>query len=1216
MHRACSLLVLSCMSLLSASFFTPVQAADAAKTEVAVKAQAALRTYCYRCHGQDGSLEGGMNYILDREKLVARHKLVPGKAEESPIFKRIAAGKMPPPGEKARPGEADIRLLRQWIDDGAINPVVSAQRKSISDTEVFEYILADQESLEGRTKRFTRYFTITNLYNAGLSEDELQTYRNALSKLINSLSWSPRITVPRAIDPARTILRIDLRDFQWDANLWNRLLADYPYGVLQDTAVARIVMVSCATRMPFVRADWFVATASRPPLYQDLLQMPTNLAELERQLRVDAAVDIQQERVARLGFNGSGVAKNNRILERHEAIHGAYWRTYDFEAVPQNLGERDNLLPDRRNAFAHPLGPGFTEASFQHIGGEAIWNLPNGLHAYMLVNAIGQRIDKANTAIVSDPKRPDRAVETGISCFTCHYAGINYKTDQIREFVQKNTKAFSRNDVELVLSLYPPAEKMKALMDEDAEKYRQAVEKTGTKVSAYEPISTLTLRFEGDLDLPTAAAEAGLNPETFLVRLGKSELLSRNLGALQAVGGTVQREVWQQGFGDVVRAMELGVLLRTTLSGQSLPDNTGEIDPLEAQSSPANAVAFSSDGKLALIAGADRSIRIWNVDAARDLRRLIGHTASVWSVAFSPDGRRALSGGADGTVRLWDVETGKEIRRFDGHRGLVSCVAFSPDGNRALSGGYDRTCILWDLNSGKELRTLQGEMKYIHAVAFAADGQSALVAADRSAWLWDLETAKIIGRLEGNGGSVVAVAFHDNDKQALTAGDDGTIRLWEIDARREVRSFPGHTGAVKCIAVSPDGRRLVSGGSDHTLRLWDMEKGQELKAFRKHGEAVVGVIFSGSGSATVSASRDAAVLTWSFEKKPLQETPAFPPPGHTPDAVKAGLQAKAVIPIESPINSLQLSPNGKWLYALDSTHSLLLRINTAKQKQDQELKLADGAETIALSRDGKTLYSLVRATKGDTTDNRKPRAEGKLQLIDPLKMQVGKTIAVAIDPFDIAVLENGLVLLSGGSGDWTDIAIVDPAKEHIVSRWGGIWRKSFLQVAPDQKCVYVSTQGVSPGTVTALLVPEKLDDKPVSYPSSVAGKLRLGGEIVITPDGNFLLCRTGAVLRASAERAEDLQPVATTEPFIAAAIDSAAGSLYLLTEEGSLGHYSYPGFKERGTIRLGIVGYQAAFDPGSGRLYVAGFDPKTLGGRSKTRNLGDIHVFSLKDEPK
>src|SRR5262249_51520533 len=161
----------------------------------------------------------------------------------------------------------------------------------------------------------------------------------------------------------------------------------------------RAVMVGTATKMPLVRADWFIATASRAPLYYELLQLPANLAELERQLRVDAAVDIQQERVARAGFNGSGVSKNNRILERHDSVHGMYWRTYDFDAVPQNLVERGNLLPDKRNIFAYPLGPVTPPGSesFQHAAGEAIFSLPNGLHGFILVNANNVRQDKGAT---------------------------------------------------------------------------------------------------------------------------------------------------------------------------------------------------------------------------------------------------------------------------------------------------------------------------------------------------------------------------------------------------------------------------------------------------------------------------------------------------------------------------------------------------------------------------------------------------------------------------------------------------------------------------------------------------------------------------------------------------------------------------------------------------------------------------------------------------
>src|SRR4029079_4657023 len=134
--------------------------------------------------------------------------------------------------------------------------------------------------------------------------------------------------------------------------------------------------------------------------------------------------------------------------------------------------DRDILLPDRRNLFAYPLGPGGTENTFQHAGGEAIFNLPNGLHGFMLVNAVGTRIDKAPTAIVSDPRRPDRAVEPGVSCMSCHLTGIQPKTDQIRAHVAGNAAAFPKNDAELVRALYPPETALTKFMEEDAWRFR------------------------------------------------------------------------------------------------------------------------------------------------------------------------------------------------------------------------------------------------------------------------------------------------------------------------------------------------------------------------------------------------------------------------------------------------------------------------------------------------------------------------------------------------------------------------------------------------------------------------------------------------------------------------------------------------------------------------------------------------------------------------
>lgn len=854
MKRLLSVLGLLCWA-------TFVQADD-----VAQQAYAVLRTHCYRCHGEAGAVEGGMNYILDRERLVARKKVVPGKPDESPLLKRIATGTMPPPDVKHRPGDADIKVLRAWIAAGALPTHKETPRPFVSQAEVNERILADLEKLDRRGRRFQRYFTLHHLWNAGLGDDELRTYRNALSKVLNSLSWHPKIRNPDAIDPHGTIFRIDLRWYMWDAVLWNRLLQDYPYGVLDDGTTARLLAVFTATKIPTLRADWFVATATRPPLYQDLLQLPGNLAELERQLRVDVTVNIAQERVMRVAFNGSGIAKNNRLLERHDAVHGYYWRSYDFEEIPQNLIDRGLLAPDRRNLFAYPLGPGSVENTFLHAGGEAIFSLPNGLQGYYIMNAVNNRIDKAPTAIVTDAKRPDKAVELGVSCMGCHINGIHAKSDQMREHLDKSPRALPKADLEAALALYPPKEKSLAQMDEDAKKFVSALEQTGSKSTRTEPVMAMTLRYEGDIDGPTAAAEAGMPLAVFQQRLGDSEVLSRALGALRVPGGTVQRQLWVQSYGDIVRDLRLGTLFTANQIGATLPDNTGEIDPLEVAGGQANQVVFSPDGRRAVIASADRSVRYYEVEGRRDLKRCVGHTSSVWAVALSADGKQVLSGGMDGTARVWNVETAQQLYKLEGHTGLVTAVAFTPDGTEAVTGGMDGFVIHWDLSNGKELRRWRGPMKYVSALAISPDGQQSLIAADRVLRLWDMETNKQVRVFEGHTAPVTAVAFSADGQQALSGSDDRTARVWNIADAKTLTTLKGHDNAVRSVQFSANAKWALTSSSDATVKLWKIADAKDVGTFRKHTTSLTHAAFVNNGTQTVSADRTGSVLLWPISK--------------------------------------------------------------------------------------------------------------------------------------------------------------------------------------------------------------------------------------------------------------------------------------------------------------------------------------------------------------
>lgn len=57
-----------------------------------------------------------------------------------------------------------------------------------------------------------------------------------------------------------------------------------------------------------------------------------------------------------------------------------------------------------------------------------------------------------------------------------------------------------------------------------------------------------------------------------------------------------------------------------------------------------------------LLLGEDLAINLWDIGSGKRVKKMTGHTSSVYSLAFSAESSLLVSGGADWTVRCWDVK--------------------------------------------------------------------------------------------------------------------------------------------------------------------------------------------------------------------------------------------------------------------------------------------------------------------------------------------------------------------------------------------------------------------------------------------------------------------------------------------------------------------------------------------------------------------------------
>jgi len=282
-----------------------------------------------------------------------------------------------------------------------------------------------------------------------------------------------------------------------------------------------------------------------------------------------------------------------------------------------------------------------------------------------------------------------------------------------------------------------------------------------------------------------------------------------------------------------------------------------------------------ADGRTAVLACSDGSVRFWDLITGTLTRRVPTGSEMTTTIAVSADGRHLLTGGTNGKLALWSPD-GEKVASFTAGDGWVRQVAISVDGTLAIAsvgapavmlGGASDSLVLIDLRDGRQIFSVPADDMVSH-VAISPD-QTRVLAAGTKVTLRSSSDGRILATFAGHTGSITSAQFAPDGKRILTAGTDRTIRLWNGESPDDGAVLAQLPRAITSAMFAPDGRAIVAVTDDHVAYRLDAETGAIL---RRQAATVAGAVntagLSADGSLLVALSLEDELTVWDLHSIP------------------------------------------------------------------------------------------------------------------------------------------------------------------------------------------------------------------------------------------------------------------------------------------------------------------------------------------------------------